>query len=63
MTPETSSPATGTTDHQVDAGEPAELELRELVDGIEPQAVEHLRTLGHHNAATLLDRLVELTKE
>jgi hypothetical protein len=34
-----------------------------LVRRVEPRAVEYLRTLGCHNAATILGELAELAKE
>jgi hypothetical protein len=38
-------------------------ELGGLLGRVESRAVEYLRTLGCHNAATLLGRLAELAKE
>jgi hypothetical protein len=39
-------------------------ERRALAARVEPDAIRHLRSLGHHNAATLLGEiLAELTKE
>jgi hypothetical protein len=55
--------ATAVADYEAPSPARERGELIELTRRIEPRAIVDLRTLGHHNAATLLGRLAELIQE
>jgi hypothetical protein len=62
-TPASGTTATAVATHEAPSPARERGELIELTRRIEPRAIVDLRTLGHHNAATLLGRLAELIQE